>query len=552
MKTASNSIRFLIFPILLFFVFSYAANAQLSQGGVPRSFSHSMVPDSKHAVVIEAPDLLTLQQEDERMPLPYRFAVNIPVDIDPAHDGAWDQTPDGLPMWRLTIIAREALALSLYFDRFTLPEGGRLFVYNPGRTRLLGAFAGDDRSASHGFATGLIPGEEITIEYNSDGTDAMPDFHISEVAWAYRGVGAENEDGFGGSGNCEVNINCPEGLLMQTEKRGVARIQVKRGTGTFWCSGSLVNNTRFDKIPYLLTADHCGRNTTAVDLEQWIFYFNYESATCADPSFEPVAHAMTGASLVSHGGDAGNSGSDFFLVRLNENIPDSFHVCFNGWSRENEASPHGTGIHHPQGDIQKISTYTEPLVSSSWNGHVPGSHWRVVWDGTPNGHGVTEGGSSGSPIFDELGRIVGTLTGGDSSCDTVNLDAPDYYGKFSYHWDQNGSDSSSVLSVWLDPDNSGVMTVDPLYVSVGETQQTNWFTAYPNPAEDVLLVEISGESPATITLIDGQGRTCHESFRKVAQGETWRIGMAGFSPGIYFLKVNGATRQSVTKIIKQK
>jgi hypothetical protein len=381
----------------------------------------------------------------------------------------------------------------------------------------------------------------------------MPVFLISEVGYAYRGVSVypKNADGFGGSGDCEVNINCPEGQDVQVEKRGVARIQVKRGTGSFWCTGSLVNNTRYDKIPYLLTADHCGRNTTPDDVSQWVFYFNYESASCPNPSFEPPSHSMTGATLVSQGGDAGNSGSDFFMVRLLENIPDSFHVCFNGWSRTNESSPDGYGIHHPQGDIQKVSTYVEPLVSSSWNGHVPGSHWRVVWAATPNGHGVTEGGSSGSPIFDDFNRIVGTLTGGDSSCDSSALDAPDYYGKFSYHWDQNGTDSSSVLSVWLDPDSSGAMYVNPLYVSVAENSVEDWVTVHPNPAGDYIRVELAGEKDAAFSVTDLRGRVLVPATRRIVAGGGVSIDLTGLAPGIYILTVTGHERQAVRKIIKK-
>ena len=80
-------------------------------------------------------------------------------------------------------------------------------------------------------------------------------------------------------------------------------------------------------------------------------------------------------------------------------------------------------------------------------------HWAVLkWD-----VGTTEDGSSGSPLFNQQHRVVGQLHGGDASCfnDTV-----DYYGKFSYSWD-NESDSSRQLQYWLDHNNSGVAVLDP-------------------------------------------------------------------------------------------
>ena len=75
-----------------------------------------------------------------------------------------------------------------------------------------------------------------------------------------------------------------------------------------------------------------------------------------------------------------------------------------------------------------------------------------------NGHGVTEGGSSGSPLFNYDGQIVGTLTGGSSYCNTPT--SPDVYGKMSYHWTSNGTPNDERLKPWLDPTNSGVTTLN--------------------------------------------------------------------------------------------
>jgi PKD repeat protein len=86
------------------------------------------------------------------------------------------------------------------------------------------------------------------------------------------------------------------------------------------------------------------------------------------------------------------------------------------------------------------------------------SHWEVGWNETANGHGVTEGGSSGSPLLDSYGRIVGTLTGGLSSCNSPN--EKDYFGMFPYHWASNGTTDDQQLKPWLDPDNTGVSYLD--------------------------------------------------------------------------------------------
>ena len=134
----------------------------------------------------------------------------------------------------------------------------------------------------------------------------------------------------------------------------------------------------------------------------------------------------------------------------------NFNAYWNGWDANNTATTGGTGIHHPAGDIKKISTFSGNTVSSSW-GSTPNTHWRLIWTANANGHGVTEGGSSGSPIFNNSsGRIVGTLTGGGSYCNATNQ--PDFYGKVSYHWISNGTTNNRRLKPFLDPANTGALT----------------------------------------------------------------------------------------------
>ncbi len=533
----------------LLFVMHPSVSGQVSQGGVPRSVRLSMAPDSRSWVVLNPPELEPLRREDSLVPVPYRFAVNLPADIDFSTNGSWTTAMDGSRVWRLTISATGALAMTLYFDRFRLPDGGKLFVYNPGRTQLLGAFTSLNNNTMNTFATSLIMGDQLTLEYNDLGNLTPPDLHISEVAYAYRGVSDPRlKTGFGSAGVCEVNVNCSEGAGSVLQEKGVTRIEVKRGGSTLWCSGSVLNNTRNDGTPYVLTADHCGKLSTADDLSKWIFYFNYQSATCPNPPVEPAHTSLTGAKLKAH---AGENGSDFFLVLLNQPIPESYQAYFNGWSRENIASPSGVGIHHPQGDIKKISTYTQPLITSSWSGYSHPSHWRVSWAGTANGHGVTEGGSSGSPIFDNNGLLVGTLTGGDSMCDSSSLTLPDYYGKFSYHWDKNGTDSASVLKYWLDPDSTGVLKISGRSVGLTAINPESRITVFPNPVDKAVCIRWAGAATSVkAELRDIRGKILLMRVINVGESDTFSLDVSGFAPGLYLLGFTEGERHVVTKIIK--
>jgi lysyl endopeptidase len=318
------------------------------------------------------------------------------------------------------------------------------------------------------FAIELIPGERIIIEAEADPwTLGKPVCRLSEISYLYRPLpGFISSRGI--SDDCEVNINCPEGDNWQYQKHGVVRIYVKQGGGYYWCTGAIMNNTLQNNDPLLLTADHCAPIASEEDLAQWIFYFNFEAPGCENPTENPDPVSMTGAVKLA---SAGTSGSDFLLIRLQEEIPLSYEPFFNGWSIENIASPNGVTIHHPAGDIKKVSTYTSPIATSQWYGTF-GTHWEVYWSPTETNWGVTEQGSSGSPLFDNNGRVIGALTGGQADCEPngagsgTGPDQPDYYGKFSYSWDQNGSEPSQQLKYWLDPLNSGVSFLSGKNVSL--------------------------------------------------------------------------------------
>jgi hypothetical protein len=130
---------------------------------------------------------------------------------------------------------------------------------------------------------------------------------------------------------------------------------------------------------------------------------------------------------------------------------------YAGWTTSNTTPQSAVGIHHPQGDVKKISVENHPLGTGTFTDSKSNlycdrdAHWIVRrWD-----EGVTEGGSSGSPIFDEQHRLVGLLSGGDANCaNPVN----DYYSKFSLQWDKYASDTESLRS-WLSPDNKNITSL---------------------------------------------------------------------------------------------
>ncbi len=465
--------------------------AQLSQGGTPASFTYLSDKQEIPLLTLTPPVLSVLYREDSIAAWegkPYRYAVNLASHTDVIKEGAWEVLPGGNALCRLRLKAEGALALACSFDRFYLPPGGRLFIYTPDQQQLIGAFTEANNQDDLLFATELMQGDQIIIEYEqSAGSEETPELHLSGLAYAYRGVsfpGKLPESGFGTSGSCEVNVNCSEGQDWLKHKRSVVRISIKAGGDYFWCSGTLLNNTLQNYKPYVLTADHCGAYSSTADLSQWLFYFVYEGPDCDDPAAEPAWKTLTGAKKKASTGSDGSVilESDLYLVLLNNMIPGSYYPYYCGWDRQDLVSNAGVCIHHPQGDIKKISTYNTPTYSYSWSG-TPNSHWGVKWSATINGHGVTEPGSSGSALLNAQGKVIGQLSGGGSSCQ--NLTLPDFYGKFSYSWDAHGGDSTKSLKHWLDPGNTGAFSLD------GTGPSTPWVEAAFTVDEDTIITGTS-------------------------------------------------------------
>ena len=438
----------------------FPIQAQISQGGKPMAQARALSLENVPVAQLPTFNLESVMLEDAQD----EKAGNYPkigrirsVDVTPHEFGEWTNLDEGGRIWRAGVKSRDAHGLSVQFEDFNLPEGARMFIYSADYKHIIGAFTSFNNHESGIFSTQLIPADEVIIEYFEPQETQDQPFRITGVLHAYRMVpGAESiSREFGDSDSCQININCSEGNNWQDEKRGVARILVFEGNEAGWCTGSLVNNTAQDCTPYFLTALHCGVSASVSNMNQWIFYFNYESAGCSNGTSGQVPNnTMTGCARIADSGDGGgDSGSDYLLVEINNDVPQSYNPYFNGWRRNNVTSASGVSIHHPSGDIKKISTYTSSLSSVSWGGP-SGTHWMVQWSATSNGHGVTEGGSSGSPIFDNQGLIIGTLTGGSSYCFATS--SPDLYGKMSYHWASNPGDN---LSDYLDPVNSGVTSL---------------------------------------------------------------------------------------------
>ena len=451
-------------------VFQENAFTQISEGGIPPSFQYQTLLRSR-STAIQIPvdfDVNELIKADEiqsaQGPPILTVAKLIDVQLNQSNAGAWSTLPDGTKIWQLNLQAQGAIALILYYSDFNIPEGGKLFIYNADKTHILGAYTKQTNPASGRFATEFVAGDALTLEYVASSDDEMPRIEIEAIGYGYNNLTVRNSFiSLRAAAACEVNVNCEEGDVWQNQKKGVTKIIQRIGGYSVTCTGSLLNNTAQDLKPYILTAQHCACNKDVVaspeDMEQWVFYFHYERAGCSNSSSISASKSITGCSKIAETNI--NKESDGLLLLLKMSIPENYQVYYNGWDRRNIPARSGVGIHHPQGDYKKISTFFKPAEDYTFpkNSDVPSggdtnAHWNARFDETINGHGVTDNGSSGSPLFNENKLIVGTLSGGNSSCSYPN--GLNLYGKLNYHWDKYTYSDSVRMDIWLDPIKSGV------------------------------------------------------------------------------------------------
>jgi lysyl endopeptidase len=419
------------------------ASAQINYGGTP-SFIHNTSELSATRIHMSSIDRAGLAAEDAVTDLikevPWRFGVENDVNFTPSTHGYWNEEGDE-NVWRLAITGEDATSISIRFSEFGLEKGAYLFVWSRTTGDFIGKF--DHRSVKEwgGLATGVVTGSEVIVELHqpiSRGTTAP--IGIDQIVYGYRSlliraeaVALEMRGPFGNSGACNINVNCPEGAPWATESRSVALI-VEGGWAA--CTGALINNTANDGTPYFLTANHCLGNPG-----NWLYYFNHETAGCTGTTGPTNQSVSGGTTLVS------NASSDYGLVLLSETPPASFNVQYAGFDASGVNPSSACGIHHPSGDLKKICFEEDSPYQTNAAG---AAVWMIdQWEA-----GVTEPGSSGSPLFDNNHRIIGQLFGGSAACNgSVNNGQLDYYGRLDVSWGNGASE-------YLDPSGSGITVWD--------------------------------------------------------------------------------------------
>ncbi len=427
-------------------------SAQNGQAYLPTAAKFDTLPLDQVALhQVGEIDRFAIGQEDLQRRLsglPPRYAIPNAVSITPFTHGSLEGVGNHLLLWRLRVLAPHASSINFGFTRFVMPEGGQLMVYSADQSQVIRPFTADDNEGHGELWTPPVMSEHAVIELTiPSALLEQLELELTHIGYGYRGFGSNESISGPDSGSCNVDVVCPDGDDWQNEIPSVGVIST--GGSTF-CTGFMVNNTANDQSPLFMTANHCGiGGGNAASL---VVFWNFETSVCGGSPDGQLNEFNTGSTHL-----ASSSASDFTIVLLDDDPDPDWGVTFAGWDRSSGDFAGAVAIHHPNTDEKRISyefdgTTTTTYLQSATPGN--GTHIRIEdWD-----TGTTEGGSSGSPLFNMSHQVIGQLHGGFAACGN-NLD--DWYGRISVSWNGGGSPSSR-LSDWLDPLGTGAMSVNTL------------------------------------------------------------------------------------------
>ncbi len=366
----------------------------------------------------------------------------------------WKPTATGGKVAAISFSAEGAYGLRLGVVVKALPQGTVLRVYSQANASKVfqisgqevlqrierNAQAGDTTLDGQTWWTPDTGSDEATLELELPaGADASTvDIAVPRVSHIFENLSIPTETELSTkineSASCHLDATCYD--TYATERNAVARMSFTSGGDSYLCTGTLLNDSQSSGTPYFLTANHCiSKQAEASSLQTDWFY---RSPTCNSRTLSSAtAQRVNGATLLYASG-----AMDMTMLRLNDTPPPG--AVFAGWDAGTQAlSTPVVGLHHPRGDLLKISRGTlNSLISCTpvnetqfqCNG-TTGNYYQVNWT-----EGITEGGSSGSALFKGGTHVIGTLYGGGSSCTATTV--PDYYGRFDVAF-------NAALKNWL-------------------------------------------------------------------------------------------------------
>jgi hypothetical protein len=586
----------------------FSAFAQLSNGGIPESLKFNIDANSAGSNMrYVLPDWNTfIQQKDKEekngLLQPYQFGMPVSTNISFPESGSITTLENGVSIWRAQIQIAGAPAIGLYYDKFHLPDGVQLFLSNNNSNQILGAYTSTNNFENGMFANEAVQGDIVNIEL-----DIAPGINLNEIqlhvntalvyfrSYEYLNkykytqntlipLGLDTVGLDGSSSVCMINALCPLG--NNYEKQRKATVQMLSLVGM--CTATLINNTGNTPANckhYMLAATHCDHNndTSGSFFSQMLVRFNFEKEQCQGGALATV-HTIVGSNFVAkadyHEMNPPVINGDFLLMELKENIPSSWDAYMAGWNRATTVPATLTypqkyiSFNHPAADVKKVlsSNHIEP-DGEAGGSLGPGTHWVI----SPIDSGGAAPGTSGSGLFDGSGRLIGMASVGgnfDDNCATNANGGTALFGKlveyakFSLAWDYSvdGNYTFRKLKPWLDPANTGAVTIDAIKADCSDANNAtkignapmeldNNINIYPNPTSTgIVTIRTNFVNPTSLNmeLFNTAGARLQSLYLKNIDNGAYLLDLSHYANGMYLIKFNDGANTVSKKIMVAK
>jgi len=391
----------------------------------PGAFTAKIRLGAPDAAAISALKAANARRHNKRLEV--GVGRELPESEQPLAAARWIDSPGGsVARWQVT--SEAALSLRVALRAASWPARAELRFAGNAQPFVYGPYTSADAAAAGAaYWSPVLEGDTATIEVFVPRGETLPDVDLALVSHLFVSFADPKAEIAAKTAPCQVNFICRAAgdAALAEAGRAVARIAFTTASGgSSFCSGTLLNSTTGGFTPYFATAGHCiaTPSEAASVTTRWF----YETAACTGTALNSADTQVGGGATLLYA----NTSEDFAFMRLNGTPPAG--AVFSGWdaARLDPGEP-VTGIHHPTGDVKKVSLGTAAGVGKSVV--VDGTGFRIQWTATATG--FTEPGSSGSGIFSGSATsgysFRGTLQGGP----IVGCSAPistvfDYYSRF--------------------------------------------------------------------------------------------------------------------------
>lgn len=412
---------------------------------------------------------------------PNHFAVDVPHVVGLSTAGEWS-LEGGRSVWRYSIQIPTAVSMSFHAAPIFLPPSAQLRV-TAGSSQYV--YSAKDVSRGQLWSR-IARGDTLSLEISVAGAD-LPRirFAITSFQAGYRGLGPgvpnhphydklqHTTSGTQAPTPCQENWSCHTDSVNTGAGQGTVALIIGN---VGQCTGVLLNDVPGDGTPYVLTARHCengnsdgGAPTAAANLSVY-----WDAVVACSVALSTIYDSATGFQA---GATTVVEQQDAWLVQLDA-PPAVNDAYFAGWDATGGAFIGGFSPHHALGTSRQFVGWSGQAFYSVVPGSALGVGYTSTFWGTVNAVGSTGGGASGAGLFDENGRLTGTVVRGNEqaggsqagvcpvsdppapSAQSITQSSTALSGIFSSTEDPKSTTGTVTLQSVLDPGHTGTLVMN--------------------------------------------------------------------------------------------